>query len=525
MSNFKYHTNCEKCGSTDANALYEDGSAYCFSCKTIVGSPLVSENIVQQSMSRSNAQFVTGTVEMLPKRGLTYDTCKRYGYEIGTYGGKPVQIANYYKDGTVVGQKLRFANKEFLWLGGKNEIPLFGNQTQGKGKRIVITEGELDALSVSQAFGNSWPAVSVRNGAQGAANCLKENLAYLKNFDEIVLLFDQDDAGQLAVQECLKILPIGKAYTAYLPLKDANAMVVAGRTQELVQAIFGAQPHRPDGILTIAERRERTTKEKKLSEFHYPYPLLNELTYGLHTKEITLLCGGSGLGKSTITREMAFSFIEAGHKVGFVVLEEPAEYVDEALLGLKVNKLLRFADSWNTQKEYLDILEKDIWPMTEIYNDQGGLDSDHLINIIEYMAQVKACKIIIFDHISLASLPEKGQDNERLAIDVNMANLRKLAQRLDIAIVVVSHLRKTQSGKPFEEGAKVSSDDLRGSGTLKTIPNTIISFEGDQFDNEKIRRLRILKCRFTGKVGNADELVYNEHTGRLVTKLSAITNY
>jgi twinkle protein len=66
---------------------------------------------------------------------------------------------------------------------------------------ITITEGEIDALSVSQAFRNKYPVVSVPNGAQSAAKALAENYEYLDKFDKIVLMFDMDKPGREA-SEC-----------------------------------------------------------------------------------------------------------------------------------------------------------------------------------------------------------------------------------------------------------------------------------------------------------------------------------
>ena len=39
-TNFIKHTSCEGCGSSDANAVYSDGSAFCFSCKKTQGKEL-----------------------------------------------------------------------------------------------------------------------------------------------------------------------------------------------------------------------------------------------------------------------------------------------------------------------------------------------------------------------------------------------------------------------------------------------------------------------------------------------------
>jgi twinkle protein len=57
----------------------------------------------------------------------------------------------------------------------------------------VVTEGEIDAMSVSQAFGNRWPAVSLPNGAQSAKKAIQRSLEYLTSFDEVVLAFDMDE--------------------------------------------------------------------------------------------------------------------------------------------------------------------------------------------------------------------------------------------------------------------------------------------------------------------------------------------
>ena len=52
---------------------------------------------------------------------------------------------------------------------------LFGQNTcRGKGKYITITEGELDALSVSEMFDNKH-VVSLRSGASAAAKRLKSS--------------------------------------------------------------------------------------------------------------------------------------------------------------------------------------------------------------------------------------------------------------------------------------------------------------------------------------------------------------
>ena len=77
------------------------------------------------------------------------------------------------------------------------------------GKRIVITEGELDAASCYEAMEN-WPMVSLPHGAAGAKKDLQKQIPLLQGYEEIVLFFDNDEAGRNATEQAASILPLGK---------------------------------------------------------------------------------------------------------------------------------------------------------------------------------------------------------------------------------------------------------------------------------------------------------------------------
>ena len=61
--------------------------------------------------------------------------------------------------------------------------------------------------------------------------------------------------------------------------------------------------------------------------------------------------------------------------------------------------------------------------------------------------------------------------------------------------------------------------DLRGSGSLASVPNLVIALERDrQSPDEEIAHtsvLRVLKNRFTGNVGIASALRYDQDNGRM----------
>jgi len=89
----------------------------------------------------------------------------KYGYRIGSYKGQKVQVATYYNDNLEpIGQKVRDKDKNFVSLGHISNR-FFGQHLFKGGKKLVITEGEIDCLSVSQVFENKYPVVSLPLGA------------------------------------------------------------------------------------------------------------------------------------------------------------------------------------------------------------------------------------------------------------------------------------------------------------------------------------------------------------------------
>jgi hypothetical protein len=168
--------------------------------------------------------LISGEFTALSKRAITEETCRHWGYKVGQHNGRPVQIATYCDDdGVPVAQKLRFPDKDFKFIGEPKRVGLYGQHLwRDGGKKVVVTEGEIDALTVSQLQGNKWPVVSVPNGAQGAAKSVAKSIEWLNKFDQVVFLFDDDEPGRAAAKECAALLPPGKAFIGRIAgFKDA----------------------------------------------------------------------------------------------------------------------------------------------------------------------------------------------------------------------------------------------------------------------------------------------------------------
>ena len=119
---------------------------------------------------------------------------------------------------------------------------LFGMHLWSAGKKIVVCEGEVDTMTVSMIQGNKFATVGVPHGAQSAKKHLLKHLDYLKNFEEIILMFDQDEAGISSAKACAEVLPLGKTKIAVFHTKIQTS-VFAGTSGAIITAIHQTQSY------------------------------------------------------------------------------------------------------------------------------------------------------------------------------------------------------------------------------------------------------------------------------------------
>lgn len=524
---------CDNCGSSDANALYTDGHTFCFSCNTYVAGDAEEEDTEDgtdgaagffdsvSSLDLSVAQVtLEGTYAELKSRGISKATCEKWGYQAGKDKGRLVHIANYRDaNGDFVCQKVRYPEtKEFRVLGTMKGKPLYGMHLWSKGKMITVTEGEIDALSVSQANGLKWPVVSVPNGAAGARAALQANLDYLDGFETVVLMFDQDEVGRAAAEECAELFAPGRCKIAKLPLKDANEMLMAGRSGELQDAVFNARPWRPDGVLQGADLWDLITEADNFETQEYPWEGLNKITRGLRTQELVTITAGSGVGKSAVVREVIHHLVQKGQKVGVMMLEESVKRTALGLMGLQIDRPLHINREGVSDAQLRQAFEATVGSgKVVLYDHFGSTEVDNLLKRMRFMAKAEECKWIILDHLSIV-VSGLGDGDERRLIDNAMTMLRTFAQETGVGLIIVSHLRRPTGDRGHEEGAKVSLGQLRGSHAIVQLSDIVIGLERNQraegADKDKTNVV-VLKNRFTGETGDACVLQYSKDTGRL----------
>lgn len=534
---------CEKCrengrdNSGDNKKLYDDGHGYCYACSTYY--PGNGEHTMSVERTAKPWTPITGRFQDIPARGLTEKTCRKYGYSVVYKNGSEYHVAPAFKAKELIAQHIRqIEPKDFKWSGSPRGAEFFGQHLfKAGGKRIVITEGEVDAMSVFQV-NNGWPVVSLPNGVQSAERTFRDNLEWVSSFGEIILMFDMDEPGQEAAKKVAMLLPPGKAGIASLPYKDPNECILNGASKDVANAAFEHQEVSPDEVLHVSEIVIEDIDPN--SVLPYPWESLNDKLIGNKSADITLWASGTGSGKSTILRELASYHLNRGRKVGMIMLEESPQETVEDLISLNINSPIRAIRSLKLvnaireregmqPKEAMqaDYKQEDYDAAREALNKQGLYIYDHqgrkalenMLGKVNHFATSKKCDIIILDHITaLASaMMTDDKSNERLIIDKVMGELESIGERTGCRFHVVTQLKKTE--KAFEEGAIISMQDLKGSGSLGHVPDTVIALERNRQAEDPVEAnttvMRILKSRMVGsEAGVAGAMYYDKISGR-----------
>lgn len=516
-----------ECGSSDAMGVYDDGHGFCFSCDMYfanvddVDSEGDNESVGNESTGKG---LIKGSIRELTKRGISEETCKKFNYRFGKLGDDNVQIANYCdNDGRVVAQKCRTANKDFKFIGKPKQATLFGqNLWRESGRMVVVTEGEIDAMSVSQAQGNKWPVVSVKNGASGAKRCLSEQLEWLEQFESVVLMFDDDEAGRKGVEECVGLFSPGKVKVAKIAgYKDANEALVDNKANLIIDAVWGAKTYKPDGVLDASELFEDVSKPIEWG-LSYPWESITKKTYGFRPNELIVLGAGTGMGKTEVFKEMEkHCLIEHGLNVGVLHLEEMPK---DTLLGIMSKQSdipFHIPDASYTDdqlKQAFDAVTSD--NRLYLYDSFGYTEWKIIKQRIRYLAISCGCQVIFLDHIT--ALVSGSDGDERRELDNIMTDMASLVRELGITMFAISHLT-TPEGTPHEEGGRVKIRHFRGSRAIGQWASFMFGLERNQQssdpDEQSTTTFRILKDRFTGRsTGFTCELGYDSKTGRMFEK-------
>ena len=402
-------------------------------------------------------------------RGISVETRRVYSVvtECSQVDGAPVKhYYPVYVEGAPYTYKGRIIEtKDFFWvkkLKGKQD--LFGIQTlKGVPRRLVLTEGEEDAMAVFDMLKKTHPGVPVLGipGSNGLG-VVKNNMDILKSIGELYFAPDNDPPGQELATELAKLFPRIKIIK--LPLKDANDMLIAGRQTEFTMAFDTAEKYRPPFLVRVRDVKQKACVAPQYGR-SWPWPTLQKWTYGMRDGEGMFIGAGVKIGKSELLNELIKHRILANDG------DIPAVIKFEEQPPLTVKKIAGKIDSCTYHKPdvafNLSQLEQTIDSMDGkffMYQAFGQADWATLKEYIRYVVS-EGSKTIIIDPITKLTNHLSPSDTETELRKIS-DELACMAQDLGFFYIVTCHLKAPTNGVPHERGGKVESVQFRGSRAM-----------------------------------------------------------
>lgn len=449
-----------------------------------------------------------GVMRFVKYRNTREEDIKRYGKEFSEKNGKPI---------------------------------LFGiQQCNSDNKTLILTEGQIDSMSVAEAgFEN---AVSVPTGA-GGTTWIPYTWDWLQRFDKIIVFGDHENGTITLLDMVTHRLHRTKSIyhvreDDYLDCKDANDILRKYGKDQIAKCINNAVPVPVERLVDIYDVDERVGEYTRLPTGIYPLDRL--LKGGLPTGLITLLNGRTGEGKSCFAHQMALNIAAEGHRVMIYSGELPTKDVKRQIMKQAAGSA-HIEERNNEQgfPEYAVIDEArekiNNWLAGRIYlyntESTSNDETDDLLMITEKAITQYGVRFIVLDNLMTAiDLTTVEGENQYDKQGKFVNRLAEMVKEFDVSILLVAHRRKSGYG-----GAD-STENEEVSGTSK-ITNLVgvnvfygripkeTEYEGrsgkmrkttriDQSDPE--RYIKIVKNRIDGKVNlTGIKVNYDEASNRI----------
>lgn len=392
-------------------------------------------------------------------------------------------------------------DKTWCQVGADSRNLLFNMNRVDPTKPLIITEGEIDALSVIESGYKN--CVSIPLGAQNT-KWVSENYDWLDQFDKIICWFDNDVPGVTARKEACSRLGTWRTYFIDLPkeieqdgkkikVKDANEVLYKFGHQKVLDIIDTAQEVPITNVIDLYDIPDFDiesapgfySSSKELGEYIYKYLL----------GTVLVLTGRNGNGKSVfLNQEFIVEPLNQGLDV-FVYSGEMGKpilrnWIELPLVGrdnveLKNGTIHKIDKA--AQKEVREWYKGRVF----VYDNDKDLTADSIIDRLETVVRRNGVKVAIFDNLLTIDLPvPQGSDiwQEQKKFMVRLINF---ASKYNIFIVLVAHPKKTV------EFRRLTSDDIGGPGAFSNLAHYVLSIH--RYTKKEKEGTKDLKGRY--KVG------------------------
>ena len=479
------------------------------------------KKVIEKPNTKEDKESIT----WLEGRGISKQTASDSGVVLGKKKYKPVIGFTYPDDrGGIEAIKYRSANGEkiFWWEGSCNK--LWGEQTVNEDlptveNTIVITEGELDQLSIKEAFKDSFniACYSVPSGAPAKINkgkidpsednrfkFLWNDKKKFEDVDRIILAVDTDDSGEALAHELSRRLDIARCYRMdYKGCKDANELLLEEGSDVLREQVLDAEPIPLHGLNSIdhyIEEFQSLYDQGKPKGVSTGYKSVDKL-FTPSTGNLMVVSGYPNEGKSAFVNQLVVNLGKNyGWKTCFCSFELPPS-VHSALLSQVITGKPFFMGN-NARMSQTEKSQAESWIREHIvFQDYMGGEPATIDAILEKASSSvmrSGVRVLVIDPYNFIQV-DKQTGKETDMISDMLTKVQQFSKRFDVLTIFVAHPMK-----PFSKDGKknvVSGTDIAGSMAWFSKSDIGVTVSRGDLGAE----IHCWKCRFgwNGSLGTA----------------------
>lgn len=412
---------------------------------------------------------------MTQERKLSPETITAFG--IGESPKGAIFFPFYSPEGEMVMVKWRSISEKRIGVTEKDMKPcLFGWQAVPPTSRaIVICEGEFDAMAFRE-FGITAMSVPFGGGTGSKQDWIEHEFDNLQRFDVIFLAMDMDEEGRKAANEILSRLGRHRCRLVELPHKDANECLIQGCTDDQMwECLAKAKTQDPEELRNASEYTDDIIREFNPTEdergIKTPWPKADSLRF--RTGEVTVISGINGHGKSEAVGHMTLHAISQGEKVCVASMEfKPKRFL---------RNLVRQASgvSQPTDDYIRAIVDRMLDPHLWVFDVTGTALADRMLEVFKYAHQRYGVKLFVIDNLSKMDVDMDKNEPQRQF----MAKLCDFAKDNEVHVFLVTHQKKAE-----DEYSKTGKMDVKGSGAITDLADTVIIWSRNKKKEDQLKR-------------------------------------
>lgn len=466
-------------------------------------------------------------VKYMESRGISKAITERYA--ISTYRDQDNVIVFPFYDEHSKLQFIKYRKADFdpekdsnkEWCAANCKPILFGMDQCDDSDTLILTEGQIDSLSVAEVgFRN---AVSVPTGAKGFT-WVPYCWDFLSKYKTLIVFGDHEHDHITLLDEMASRFRGTVKHVRpedYQGCKDANELLQTHGKQAVIDAVVNAVPLKSPKIRKLSEVKRRSMADTE--RITTGIRALDRAFGGFQFGTLTVLTGKRGLGKSTLASQFGLMAIRDGYPTFFYSGEMTdwifQEWFDRQCAGPdrvhREESTLGYV-SYSVKDAYADQIHGWYDEKCYIYDNtiiRDGEEAESITDTMKAAIEQYGCRVLIVDNLMTAMDDDVSVDLYRQQTRF-VNKLTEMAKAYNVLIILVAHPRKSNSDS-------FDNDDVSGSSNITNLATIVLNYgepkkkkDEEQTEDAPDRVLTLSKNRINGRMAKVS-LWFDEKSKRI----------